>query len=54
MHLIETKDPENIKAVLATQFNDFSLGTRHGFLYSLLGDGIFTLTVLAGNIVDLC
>ncbi|KGR04276.1 cytochrome P450 52A4 [Candida albicans L26] len=43
MHLIETKDPENIKAVLATQFNDFSLGTRHGFLYSLLGDGIFTL-----------
>nr|AAO73956.1 CYP52A16 [Candida tropicalis]AAX63449.1 cytochrome P450 [Candida tropicalis] len=41
--LIETIDPENIKAVLATQFNDFSLGTRHDFLYSLLGDGIFTL-----------
>nr|prf cytochrome P450alk1 [Candida tropicalis] len=41
--LIETKDPENVKAILATQFNDFSLGTRHDFLYSLLGDGIFTL-----------
>ncbi|KAI5954870.1 hypothetical protein KGF57_003895 [Candida theae] len=38
-----TKDPENIKAILATQFNDFSLGTRHPQFKPLLGDGIFTL-----------
>nr|P16141.4 RecName: Full=Cytochrome P450 52A4; AltName: Full=Alkane-inducible P450-ALK3-A; AltName: Full=CYPLIIA4; AltName: Full=Cytochrome P450-CM2 [Candida maltosa]CAA39367.1 n-alkane inducible cytochrome P-450 [Candida maltosa] len=43
LNIIETTDPENVKAILATQFNDFSLGTRHDFLYSLLGDGIFTL-----------
>lgn len=38
-----TFDPENIKAVLATQFNDFALGTRHAHFLPLLGDGIFTL-----------
>jgi cytochrome P450 len=38
-----TIDPENIKAVLATQFNDFSLGIRHPQFAPLLGDGIFTL-----------
>ncbi|KAG5419204.1 ALK2 [Candida metapsilosis] len=38
-----TKDPENIKAILATQFNDFCLGTRHAHFKPLLGDGIFTL-----------
>ena len=38
-----TKDPENIKALLATQFNDFCLGTRHAQFKPLLGDGIFTL-----------
>ncbi|KAI5954868.1 ALK2 [Candida theae] len=38
-----TKDPENIKAILATQFNDFCLGTRHASFEPLLGDGIFTL-----------
>lgn len=38
-----TVDPENIKAVLATQFKDFCLGRRHEALYPLLGDGIFTL-----------
>ncbi len=41
--VISTVDPENIKAVLATQFNDFSLGTRHNQFAPLLGDGIFTL-----------
>ncbi|KAI5968271.1 hypothetical protein CANMA_002487 [Candida margitis] len=41
--VVFTKDPENIKAVLATQFNDFSLGTRHAHFDPLLGDGIFTL-----------
>ncbi|OJJ84707.1 cytochrome P450 [Aspergillus glaucus CBS 516.65] len=41
--LISTIEPENIKALLATQFGDFSLGTRHREFYPLLGDGIFTL-----------
>lgn len=41
--LVVTKNPENIKALLATQFNDFALGTRHAQLKPLLGDGIFTL-----------
>ena len=41
--IIFTQDPENIKAVLATQFNDFALGTRHAHFKPLLGDGIFTL-----------
>ena len=41
--LVFTKDPENIKAILATQFNDFSLGIRHAHFDPLLGDGIFTL-----------
>ncbi|PYI12009.1 cytochrome P450 [Aspergillus sclerotiicarbonarius CBS 121057] len=38
-----TIEPENIKAVLATQFQDFSLGTRHREFFPLLGNGIFTL-----------
>lgn len=38
-----TREPENYKAILATQFNDFSLGTRHAHFLPLLGDGIFTL-----------
>lgn len=41
--MITTIEPENIKAVLATQFKDFSLGTRHQQFYPLMGDGIFTL-----------
>ncbi|CAK9436487.1 uncharacterized protein LODBEIA_P10450 [Lodderomyces beijingensis] len=41
--ILSTKDPENIKAILATQFSDFSLGTRHAHFLPLLGDGIFTL-----------
>lgn len=40
---IITNEPENIKAILSTQFDDFTLGTRHGNFYPLLGDGIFTL-----------
>ena len=35
--MIITKDPENIKALLATQFNDFSLGRRYDFFKPLLG-----------------
>lgn len=41
--LVVTTDPENIKALLATQFNDFALGFRHGHFAPLLGEGIFTL-----------
>lgn len=41
--LINTIEPENLKALLATQFGDFSLGTRYREFYPLLGDGIFTL-----------
>lgn len=40
---IFTRDPENIKAVLGTQFNDFCLGMRRPQFAPLLGDGIFTL-----------
>ncbi|KAK6460241.1 cytochrome P450 [Scheffersomyces coipomensis] len=41
--IVNTRDPENIKAILATQFNDFALGSRHKHFLPLLGDGIFTL-----------
>lgn len=40
---IFTDEPENIKALLATQFQDFGLGLRRVTLYPLFGDGIFTL-----------
>lgn len=43
LSMILTRDPENIKALLATQFNDFCLGTRHEHFKPFLGDGIFTL-----------
>lgn len=42
-NIISTRDPENLKALLATQFKDFCLGTRHAEFFPLLGDGIFTL-----------
>lgn len=41
--IIITHDPENIKAILATQFNDFVLGSRRKSFHITLGDGIFTL-----------
>ncbi|KAG5365854.1 Cytochrome P450 52A12 [Yarrowia sp. B02] len=40
---ILTHDPDNIKAMLATQFKDFSLGLRKEALAPSLGYGIFTL-----------
>ncbi|KAG7662129.1 uncharacterized protein J8A68_004391 [[Candida] subhashii] len=43
LKMVVTLDPENMKAVLATQFNDFSLGRRHVHFEPLLGDGVFTL-----------
>jgi hypothetical protein len=38
-----TCEPENLKAILATQFTDFGLGNRYQHFLPLLGDGIFTL-----------
>jgi cytochrome P450 len=38
-----TSDPKNIQALLATQFNDFGLGSaRIGNMSATLGSGIFT------------
>lgn len=38
-----TSDPENIKAILATQFKEFELGPqRYNVFAPLLGRGIFT------------
>lgn len=38
-----TVDPENIKAILATQFKDFEMGPlRQNLLGPLLGPGVFT------------
>lgn len=38
-----TCEPENIQAILATQFKDFELGPlRYGIFEPLLGRGIFT------------
>lgn len=41
---ILTIDPENIKAILATNFKDYALGDRYYQLLPLLGNGIFTLS----------
>jgi len=37
-----TREPENVKAVLATNFKDFGIGQRYLALGPLLGQGIFT------------
>ncbi|KAK4242331.1 hypothetical protein C8A03DRAFT_40299 [Achaetomium macrosporum] len=39
---IDTIDPENIEAVLSTNFSDYSLGLRAPTFRPLLGNGIFT------------
>ncbi|KAG7194558.1 cytochrome P450-dit2 [Scheffersomyces spartinae] len=41
---IVTRDPENIKAMLSTQFDHFGIGHRYGQLKPLLGEGIFTVS----------
>jgi cytochrome P450 len=42
-NIISTRDPKNIQALLATQFDDFGLGPfRRGNFMPLLGNGIFT------------
>ncbi|OGM42386.1 cytochrome P450 52A12 [Aspergillus bombycis] len=38
-----TIEPTNVKAILATKFEDFSLGCRHEQFSPFLGSGIFTL-----------
>jgi len=38
---ITTIDPENIKAILATRFDDFGIGQRKNTFGPLLGNGIF-------------
>ena len=41
--IIDTRDPDNIKAILATQFDQFSLGEgRETSFVPFLGKGIFT------------
>lgn len=40
--IIVTTEPENIKSILATKFNDFGLGQRAKAMGALLGPGIFT------------
>lgn len=42
VHIVATTEPENVKAILATRFNDFDLGTRREKAFRpLLGYGIF-------------
>lgn len=38
-----TTDPENIKAMLSTQFKEYGHDKRHAYFLPLFGDGIFTL-----------
>jgi len=37
-----TREPENVKAILATNFKDFGIGRRFRSMGALLGQGIFT------------
>jgi hypothetical protein len=41
LEVLFTIEPENVKAILATQFNDFGMGHRLKVWYPVLGDGIF-------------
>lgn len=40
--VVLSRDPENVKAVLSSQFKDFGLGQRFEMMKDLLGRGIFT------------
>ena len=42
LKFFHTIDPENVKAILATNFSDFGLGVRYKTFGPLLGRGIFT------------
>jgi cytochrome P450 len=47
-NLLGQSEPENIKAILADQFEDFELGwKRHQYFSPFLGNGIFTVDGLA-------
>ncbi|KAL5344729.1 hypothetical protein ACLOAV_010421 [Pseudogymnoascus australis] len=37
-----TTDPKNIEAIVSTNFEDWSLGSRRAGLFPLIGEGIFT------------
>lgn len=37
-----TIDPENLKAIMSTQFKEFGFGARYKAFFPLLGNGIFT------------
>jgi cytochrome P450 len=41
-HFYHTSEPENIKAMLATKFEDWDLGNRMPAVGPLLGGGVFT------------
>lgn len=40
-YLYQTMNPENIKAMVATQFEDYTIGVRRPIMLPLLGDGVF-------------
>jgi hypothetical protein len=42
MKFYVTREPENVKAILATNFKDFGIGQRFRSMGALLGQGIFT------------
>lgn len=52
--MIQTYDPKNVQALLATQFNDFGLGAnRNGNMGAMLGSGIVSLCPrLLGHAAD--
>jgi cytochrome P450 len=37
-----TIEPRNLEAILSTNFQDWSMGSRHKVMYPFFGDGIFT------------
>lgn len=42
IQVIDTSEPENVKAILATNFDDYCLGFRQAALGPFIGKGIFT------------
>ncbi len=42
-----TIEPRNLEAILSTNFQDWSMGSRHEVMYPFFGDGIFTQEGLA-------
>lgn len=46
-HVLISQDPENVKAVLATKFKDFTFAERSSHIIPVFGSGIFTQDGLA-------